>query len=233
MTLFLFDIDGTLMRSGGAGREAMVTAMDRCFGAPDAFDGVSFAGAVDPGIVGEAFARAGVAATPENLRAFRRTYLRALRPLLAQRLGEGRAAPCPGVREAVATVGAASPIGLMTGNWRRGADLKLGLLDLHTPFQGGIGAWGDDAPERDALLPYAWRRARRRGLAPRRIVVIGDTPNDVRAARAGAAALRGPEVVAVVVETGFATREELVASQPDWMFPTMADGLDALVRLAR
>lgn len=233
MSLVLFDIDGTLLRSGGAGRAAMVEAMDALYGRPDAFDGVSFAGAVDPGIVSEALARVGVAPTPRELGRVRARYQRLLARAMPRAVAEGRATLCPGVREAVAGVGARASIGLMTGNWTTGARIKLEAAGLWEPFASTPGAFGDDAAERDSLLPYAWRRARRRGLAPRRVLVIGDTPADVSAARAGARALgpRGPEVLAVAVCTGFATREALVASAPDLLLEDLAAGLEAVLAL--
>lgn len=233
--LVLFDIDGTLLKTGGAGREAMVVAMDRLFGRPDAFDGVSFAGAVDPGIVGEALDRIGQVATPAVISTFRRAYFSALRRSLARAGAEGRTSLCPGVREAVEALRGRATLGLMTGNWRRSAAQKLDAVSLGEPFSGAVGAFGDDAAVRDALLPFAVRRATRRGPRPGVVIVIGDTPADVGAARAGAAALgrHGPEVIAVAVNTGFSTREALVRSEPDLLLEDLACGwpaLDALVR---
>lgn len=233
MTLALFDIDGTLMRSGGAGRQAMVAAATQVFGRPDAFDGVSFAGSVDPNILRDARDRAGLAVDSASALAFRRAYYRALRASMAAALDQGRAALCPGVVQAVEACRQRGPVGLLTGNWRRGARIKLETLDFWAPFVGEIGAFGDDGSVRDELAPVAWRRARRRGLRPRRLLIIGDTPADVGCARAGAAALadQGVEVLAVAVGTGFATREELVASAPDLLIDDLAVGLDGLLAL--
>ncbi len=235
MNLVLFDIDGTLLRTGGAGRAAMVEAMRALHGRPDAFDDLSFAGAVDPAIVSVALRRAGVEPTPRRLSRLRSRYVQALEGEMARAVREGRSVLCPGVREAVSALEGRAQVGLMTGNWSAGARVKLERMDLWAPFAGQPGAYGDDAPDRDALMPFAWRRALRRGRAPRRVVLVGDTPSDVSAARAGARLLgpRGVEVVAVAVATGFAPREDLVASRPDLLLDNLADGLDALLGTLR
>ena len=93
-----------------------------------------------------------------------------------------------------------------------------------------MGAFGDDANVRDALLPFAVARATRRRQPPRRVIVIGDTPADVSAARAGAAAT-GLPVSAVAVGTGFATWQSLEESRPDLLLPDLAQGMDALLAL--
>lgn len=233
MTLALFDIDGTLMRSGGAGREAMVMAATEVFGRPDAFEGVSFAGSLDPSILRDALARIGQQPDPALALAFRRAYYRALRATMSRALDQDRAALCPGVPAAVEACRVRGSLGLLTGNWRRGARIKLGALDFWAPFAGEVGAFGDDGTVRGALPPVAWRRARRRGLKARRVLVIGDTPADVACARAGHVALaeHGVEVLAVAVGTGFSTREALVASAPDLLVDDLAVGLTRLLEL--
>ena len=211
----------------------MVEAMDRLYSRPDAFDGTSFSGAVDPGIVSAALARVGVPATPRQLGRVRAVYLRALRRRMEAAAQAGRLTICRGAAEAVVELGARGPIGLMTGNWHRGAQIKLSMVSLWAPFERGMGATGDDAHDRDLLLPFAWWRAVRRGITPRRVMVIGDTPSDVRAGRAGAMALRsrGVEVQTVAVRTGFATEDELIASGPDLLVPDLAAGLDQVIGL--
>lgn len=233
MKLILFDIDGTILRSGGAGRAAMVEAMERLHGRPDAFDGTSFAGAVDPGLVGEALRRVGIEASSEQIGRVRSVYLRALRRRMAVAGREGRVQICRGADAAVGLLAERAAVGLMTGNWRRGARIKLDHIGLWSAFEGGVGAYGDDAAERDALLPFAWRRAARRGVRATRVLVIGDTPNDVRAARAGGLALRdqGVDVRSVAVRTGFATHEELLASQPDLLIDDLAVGMPEVLAL--
>lgn len=233
MNLVLFDIDGTLMRSGGAGRASMARALERLHGLSDAFEGLSFAGAVDPAIVAEALRRGGVEPTPRRLGRVRSAYAAELALAMPQAVAAGLAEPCPGVREAVAALVGRAALGLLTGNWSVGARIKLDAIDLWAPFSASVMACGDDADRRDALVPIAVRRARRRGLRPERVLLIGDTPFDVAAARAGARTLgpSGPPVHAVAVTTGFATRESLVDSSPDLLIDNLYDQLDEVLAL--
>jgi phosphoglycolate phosphatase-like HAD superfamily hydrolase len=112
-------------------------------------------------------------------------------------------------------------VGLLTGNWREGARLKLSAINL---WWEGPSAFGDDAVDRNHLVPVARRRAVEQGHPVRRVVVIGDTPKDVECARAGGA-------IAVAVKTGFATVESLEQSQPDLLLSDLDQGLDALLAL--
>lgn len=225
MDLLLFDIDGTLLRTRGAGREALDEAFLRVLGWPDAMAGVSLAGATDRGIVRSVAARFGVSwdgvsQPPFDVDGVRQAYLEALAPRLAQ---PGRVALCPGVRELLAVLAGRAHLALLTGNWRAGAALKLGAVDL---WGGWIdGAFGDDHADRNCLVPMARSRADAAGIRYRRVIVIGDTPADVACARAGGA-------LAVVVETGFATTEELSASRPDLLLPDLVRGrawIEALI----
>ena len=88
----------------------------------------------------------------------------------------------------------------------------------------GPSAFGDDAVDRNHLVPVARRRAQEWGYQPRRVVVIGDTPKDVECARAG-------DAIAVAVKTGFATVESLEQSRPDLLLADLESGLDALLEL--
>ncbi len=225
-TLVLFDIDGTLITTEGAGRAAMGEAAGRLFGRPDLFSRLSFAGAIDSEIVARALASGGLAPTPRRVGRLKAAYLRALRRRLAR--GGGRV--YPGVRDALALSAAHARVGLLTGNWREGARVKLSRFALWSHFSPGLGAYGQDAAVRDGLLPVAWRRARRFGGPPQRIIVIGDTPADVSCARAGARALVGPgvQVLAVAVCTGFASPELLADARPDLLLPDLQRGLAAL-----
>ena len=225
-TLFLFDIDGTLLRTGGAGRRALSLATGRLFGRPDAFEGESFAGAVDFGLADRALRRIGVAPTPRRVGRLRATYVRFLRRTLQEHVGAGSAASCAGVPAAVALAREHGALGLLTGNWREGARAKLDAVGLWADFGGAVAATGSDARVREALLPIALRRARRRGLSVGRVVVIGDTPADVRCARAGIATLgsRAPALVTVAVATGVVSREALVPAEPDLLLDDLASG---------
>jgi len=215
--LLLFDIDGTLLRTRGAGREALDEAFARVLGWPDATAGISLAGATDGGIVRGVAARFGVAwdgvsPPPFDLDAVRSAYLGALQ----ERLGHpDRVALCPGVRALVDALAGRAHLALLTGNWRAGAALKLGAVGLWGGWHDG--AYGDDHADRNCLVPVARARAEAAGLRFRRVIVIGDTPADIACARAGGA-------LVVAVETGFASGEELAAARPDLLLPDLERG---------
>jgi phosphoglycolate phosphatase-like HAD superfamily hydrolase len=225
MDLVLFDIDGTLLRTRGAGREALDEAFRIVLGWHEATEGVPIAGGTDGGIVRGVAARFGVRwahgePPPFDIAAVQRTYLAAL----ARRLGDpGRVALCPGVREVLRALDGRAHVGLLTGNWRVGAALKLGAVGIDLD-RFGIGAFGDDAVDRDGLVPIARARAVDAGVPHRRIIVVGDTAADVSCARAGGA-------VAVAVETGFASPGELAKAAPDLLLPDLARGLGWLLAL--
>lgn len=227
LTLALFDIDGTLLRSAGGGRGAMAQAASSLFGRPDLFDDLSFAGAVDNEIVARALANAGIPPTPRRIGRMRASYGRALKRTLPARRGS----VCPGVVDAVRTVAERAEVGLLTGNWEEGARTKLQVYRLWHMFDGCVGAFGSDGVHRDELIPVAHRRAVRRWGQVDRVVLIGDTPADVQAARAASAVFgtSGPTVIAVAVGTGYATPEALEASKPDLLVPDLAQGLEALL----
>jgi phosphoglycolate phosphatase len=229
VTLFLFDIDGTLVTTGGAGRTSMKLAAQRLFGVPDLFAGRSFAGVVDNGIVASALDAVGIAPTPRRMGRFRATYGR----ILKRRIEKHPGRVMPGVRPLLDALHGRSMLGLQTGNWVLGAQTKLANFGLWEPYFGALGAFGCDAVLRDDLLPFALRRARRRGWDGRRVVVIGDTPGDIDCSRAGLATLRTPrpELVCVGVLTGFAAADDVRASKPDLLLNDLESGQDAVLAL--
>jgi len=190
-TLVLFDIDGTLIQSGRAGLRGMNAAFDRLYRAPGALDHVPFAGRTDRAIVADALRGIGLEASDDNVRTLRDAYLEDLRVEM------GRPTDLPsrvlsGVVELLDAL-AARPgvrVGLLTGNFAGGAEIKLGHFGLWTRF--GWGAFGDEHADRRALVPVALAEAARAGWAgpSDAVCVIGDTPLDVDCARAhGARAL--------------------------------------------
>jgi len=217
-SLLLFDIDGTLLLTGRAGVRAMVSTFESLFGVADAFAGISMGGRTDSWLVSQAFARAGVADTPENHERFREAYL----PRLAEeilRTGTGLKGVMPGVR-ALLDAARSLPelhLALLTGNYREAAEIKLGHFALWDYF--GWGAFSDDAADRNALVPIARARAVARGVpdaARSRVVVIGDTPHDVAcAAIAGACS--------IAVATGGHSRDELARAGADVVLDDLSD----------
>lgn len=180
MKVFLFDIDGTLLFSGGAGKRAMEQAFAEVYGVNDGFAGISMSGKTDVQIVKEALGKLGLPFRSDELERFRQKYFAYLAEGIKKPLpGKGLV---PGVKELLQRLSAREDalIGLLTGNWRQSAYIKLGYfgIDSYFPF----GAFADDSEDRDELLPIALQRAAEltgRELFPRQAWVIGDTPRDV------------------------------------------------------
>jgi phosphoglycolate phosphatase len=176
--LLLWDIDGTLIASGGAGMRALQVALRSVFGIDGSLDDIEFAGRTDHWIMREIFRKFGLSATADNFARYFEGYVAALPGELAN----PHARVLPGVREILQAAAAHGQIaqGLLTGNIRRGAQVKLshhGLWD-HFPF----GAFADDSEHRNDLGPHAVRRARERHgveFSAANVWVIGDTPHDI------------------------------------------------------
>jgi phosphoglycolate phosphatase len=202
--LLLFDIDGTLILSGGAGLRAMTRTFAQEFGVENGFDGIPVAGFTDRFLLSRALERAGLPDTPETHERFRDRYLELLREEIVKP-STGRSGVLPGVAvllEAIAAEGRHHPA-LLTGNYERAAQIKLGHFGLAHYF--AWGAFGDDSPDRSELARIAVQRARERSVpeaARSNVWVIGDTPHDVACARA-----IGARVVAVA--TGSYSMEQL------------------------
>jgi len=216
--LVLYDIDGTLLNTQGAGREALNRAFVALHGVERAFDAVNFGGATDQSIVQDAFEHAGLSCGAPERAALKRRYLRELERGLAAE--PERVQWCPGAAQTVLATSERAQNALLTGNWRQGAELKLGTFFQQFAF----GAFGDDSPRRNDLVPVARERARAAGIEPDRVVVIGDTPADVACARAGGA-------VAVAVCTGWSSRTTLEVTGPDLLLDDLHAGREALLAL--
>ena len=212
--LLLFDIDGTLLASGGAGIRALEIAARETFGDGD-LSGVGIAGRTDSGIARQLLAHHGHTVTPESIAAFLDRYLAHLARLLP--LTAGRL--LPGIVPLLDALKGRSDcvLALLTGNLARGAELKLTHYGVWHYFE--FGAYADDHFDRNELGPFAIARAlERHGIDfPReRIYVLGDTPHDIACARAIGAQ-------AVAVATGGCTRAELAAHAPDLLFDDLSD----------
>jgi phosphoglycolate phosphatase len=222
-TLLLFDIDGTLVLTGGAGGRAMSIAFAEIFGIRDAFRGITMAGRTDAWIVGDAAAAHGIPPDSPDLARFREVYARHLISEL-QQPGNGRKGTMPGVRELLDTLSARDDVylALLTGNYESGARLKLEYYDLWRYFP--CGAFGDDAPKRNGLVSKAVAQVAARGgpvFANRDAVVIGDTPLDVECASyCGARSL--------AVATGSHSVDELRDAGADRVLQDLGDTQEVL-----
>jgi phosphoglycolate phosphatase len=215
-TVLLFDVDGTLVTTGGAGRKALEAAFQRAHGRDDALHQFPLDGMTDRAIVRQGLTSIGLAATEAAIDAVLAVYLDCLEAAV-------RAAPPahyrvhPGMEAAILAGHARGmAVGLGTGNLREGARVKLERVDLYRHF--GFGGFGDDAEARPELIRVgAERGAARLGLSRQevRVVVIGDTPKDVAAARAVGAESVG-------VGTGSFRPQALLAAGATHAFDTLA-----------
>lgn len=214
--LVLFDIDGTLIASGGAGVRAFA-AVARCtFGQPDGTARLGFAGRTDLSIIREFFTNSGIPMDPANFQRFLDDYVFWLDHYLRELPGR----VLPGVWEfllALRRLPGAPVVGLLTGNIRLGAEIKLRHYRLWEEFS--LGAFSDDHEDRNELARIARDRGRESlggGLTGDEVLVIGDTPLDIACARAiGARCL--------AVATGGSSLETLKAHGPRWVVPTLAE----------
>ncbi len=214
--LILFDIDGTLVRRAGSHhRDALVEGIRRVTGLETTTSGIPVQGMLDPDIVTLMLTRAGASrlsarrALPEIQRVAERYYLRAC-PEIHDKC-------CPAVTEVLDRLARRNILlGLVTGNLTRIGWHKLHRAGLHHHFR--FGAFGEMAATRAALARIAIREARAQGWIGRDtpISLIGDSPNDVIAAR-----LNG--IRSIAVRTGITPPAELEAERPDFLLRTLRD----------
>lgn len=208
--LVLFDIDGTLVHTHRAGVRAFAKTFAAEFGLPDVTGRIQFAGRTDVSLVRQMFTLAGRTPADADFQQFFAHYVFWLDHLLSESGG----LVCSGVHaflHGLQTLPNPPLLGLLTGNIRLGAEIKLRHFGLWEPFH--TGAFADDAEDRDRIAAVARDRGSQVLDVPLRgeeIVVIGDTPHDVRCGRA-----IGARVIAVA--TGGSTREQLREHQPDWL----------------
>lgn len=214
--LVLFDIDGTLIATGGAGVRAFAEVARSVFGRPEAIGRLNFAGRTDPSIIREFFEGIGEPPTAEGFRRFLDHYVHWLDHHLQGLPGR----VLPGVREVLdglAAIPEPPVLGLLTGNVRLGAEIKLRHFGLWEPFV--LGAFGDDHEDRNVLAAIARDRGIEwlgRPLGGDEILVIGDTPLDIACAKAiGAKCL--------AVATGGSSVAALEAHGPTWVVPDLRE----------
>jgi phosphoglycolate phosphatase len=222
MRLVLWDIDGTLVQAGEVGRDIFTEAFQAVLGrTPDQVTArmLVMAGRTDPEIALEFLAAHQIAEGEQHLPAFNEALVTALAAKAAVIRERGRA--LPGAREALAALAGTDGVvqSLLTGNVQPNALLKLASFGLDGYLDFAVGGFGSDHRHRPSLVEVARGKAERKyGTAfdATATVLVGDTPLDVAAGRAG-----GARVVAVA--TGPFDVEELTASEPD---AVLADLLD-------
>lgn len=216
--LALFDIDGTLIRCGGAPRGAIMTAMKDVFGVWNDNKEYSFSGKTDPQIITELMQAAGV--EDGKIRQGMQPVIQRYLDQLDKSLRKEDVRVLNGVWPLLSALRTHPHVqlGLLTGNVEEGARIKLMRAGLdHFFFNGdGIGAFGSDAMDRRELPAIAVGRAKEvlhREFRPKDIVVIGDSPSDILCGR-------HLGVKSVAVATGWHTMEELKQFDPDHIFQT-------------
>ena len=213
--LLLFDIDGTLIHSGGAGVHALKLTLAERFKIADDLHDIEIAGMTDSGIVASILQKHKIPATNENITAFLDSYVHFLSRELPRRKGN----LLPGVLELLQKLKSRKHLvlALLTGNVSRGAQLKLEHYGVWHFFE--FGAFADDHRDRNELGPFARSRAKEkhgREFSAADIDVIGDTPRDIACGKA-----LGARTIAVA--TGTWRREQLAEHQPDFLIDDLSD----------
>ena len=211
MRLVLFDIDGTLVDCGPSVRRIFTGAMEEVFGTAGPIDSYDFSGRTDDEIVLALTAAAGLPSRDVRQR------LPLMKGLYLERLGRLLDAAemriLPAVKALLDDLAARADVclGLLTGNWRDGARIKLARVGLDSYFE--FGAFGDGQPDRLGLPPVALERAAAatgRRWRQDECLIVGDSPADVACARAH-------DIPALAVATGRTPAEELAAAGPHWL----------------
>jgi len=213
--LILFDIDGTLIDSGGAGARSLDLAFKEMFGVDHAFRGIEMAGKTDPQIVKEALLAHAIDFSAGIMPTFFETYTGFLKDCARNsgghvKPGIGRVLACLAPQEGLV-------LGLLTGNIEEGARIKLERYGLYSYFR--TGAFGSDSEDRNELLPVALAKISGENTANvdyRDCVIIGDTPRDIGCAKPYGA-------LAVGVATGPYSVQALSEAGADAVFTDLSD----------
>jgi phosphoglycolate phosphatase-like HAD superfamily hydrolase len=216
--LLLFDIDGTLIRSNGAGRLTLAYALEKMFGTIGPLESYNMSGKTDPRIIIDLLTAAGIAAEEVENR------LPAIYELMAEHgqdvFAQKGMVACEGILQLLAQLQERDDVllGLLTGNSQLTAPLKLAAAGIE-PQMFKVGAYGSDAMDRNKLPAIGIRRANQLTggqFNGNNTVIIGDTPADILCARAGRA-------TAVAVATGWHAVATLVEYRPDHLFENFGD----------
>lgn len=216
MKLLLFDIDGTILLTNGAGTRAANRAFEKIYGHAGAMDGVDAAGKTDPLILREMFGNSlSRDYTAEEAEELFGEYV----IFLEEEVAKSSIDIMPGIPYLLDNLSMRKDVflGIATGNIEHGARIKLKRAGLDGYFRSG--GFGSDSWNREELVRAAIRRAK--GLLTdgndfERIFVIGDTPHDIVHGRATGA-------VTVAVATGRYSAAELLEYKPDYIFEHLAD----------
>ncbi len=211
--LVLFDIDGTLILTGGAGMKAFAEVFAEEFDLPHATEAMDFSGRTDRGLACEIFRANQIEPIQSNFKRFTEAYTERL----PKHLPADNTQPLPGVLElldAIEAMTAPPMLGLLTGNLPLGAELKLTHYHLWHRFE--FGAFGDTTEDRNKIAQYAFENAQGQfpNLSPSEILIIGDTPADIHCAQSINASV-------LAVATGNFTEAQLAEHHPTHLAPDL------------
>jgi phosphoglycolate phosphatase-like HAD superfamily hydrolase len=224
-TLFLFDLDGTLVSTGGAGLRALDFAFDEIYKIKNAVEFINPSGKTDPAIFREMVQlHLKRDMTGQDLKSLAATYLYYLEREMKT---SPKKITLPGVDDFVRHVSVNPKIvmGLGTGNLERGARLKLEFSNLNSYFP--FGGYGSDAEDRAEVLKFGLKRAEEfcgERISPESVYILGDTILDVAAARRA-----GFKCIAIA--SGGHSYDKLKESQPDFLLNVMNEGFDILEKV--
>lgn len=218
--VLLWDIDGTLIRSGGAGERAWLRALRDLFGIDAGMHGIAWAGRTDPYISRLFFEKYDLPGDDEAIHEFLRRYVE----FLPEELSCAEGTVLPGVQALLHAVDEREDLhqALLTGNVIRGAEIKLTHYGLWDFFSSG--GFADGIYDRPAIAQRALEAVREQWdpqLEASEVLVLGDTPFDIECGRSIGARTLG-------VATGYSKREELKQSQPDFFYEDLSDGAEIL-----
>ncbi|MBM4144844.1 MAG: HAD family hydrolase [Nitrospira sp.] len=214
MRLVLFDIDGTLIDSGGAGVRSLDLALKDLFSIENGFHGISMAGKTDTQIIKEGIIKHGLSASG-TIDAVIKAYLNYLR----REINNDRKHVKPGIYEALKELKPLQNLGLglLTGNIEQGARIKLEPFRLNEYFPAG--AFGSDDEDRNNLLPIALKRFEelfQQKIEPDNCIIVGDTPRDVECAHIYGA-------MCIAVATGPYSYNDLIEAGADYVVQDLSD----------
>lgn len=215
--LVLFDIDGTILISGGAGRRAFGRALLATFGTEGEINSYRFDGKTDPQILRDLMLKAGIEPKTIESKA-QECYSHYIVYIREEIRNSVNARMVPGVLKLLKILKRDKRIvlGLLTGNIEKGAEEKLKRFKLNKFFE--LGAYGSDHSDRLKLPEIALEKARKSGknFSAEEICIIGDTEHDIRCAKHIGA-------LSIAVASGNYTFEQLLSLKPDFVFKDFSD----------
>jgi phosphoglycolate phosphatase len=213
----LFDIDGTLIKCFGAGKKSLIRACEEVFGTAGNMDTLDFQGKTDPLILQESLGIMGFDENDidRNIEALKARYFHHLRTNII----DGTSVLLPGVDELLQKLSCVKTIllGLLTGNFKESAAIKLGRFDLNRYF--AFGVFGDDAAFRNHMPAIARKIIHNEfgiDIPFKDIIIVGDTLHDIECAKSAGA-------VSISVGTGWIEKKTLISHAPDYFFDDLGD----------